>query len=166
MSPLFETLQAVGDPSVVPLLKDAVKQWNYYATMALAGLPNGAGIPALIELAQDPAISSLGADDFALRPLAQVALQYPDAARSLIEQGRLNQIPDAAWSSVAASLAGTYIQHGNQIFGSPPPGVSWSQSEINQRISSIDQLLSVAQNPVARQDLQSARGALLSKLPK
>ena len=166
VSPLFETLQAVGDPSVIPLLKDAAKQWNYYATMALAGLPNGAGIPALIELAQDPAMGSLGTGDFALRPLAQVALQYPDAARTLIEQARLNQIPDTAWSTVASSLAGTYIQYGNQIFGSTIPSVSWSPSEINQRISLIDQLLSVAQSPVGRQNLQNVRGALLSRLPK
>ena len=111
-------------------------------------------------------MGSLGTGDFALRPLAQVALQYPDAARTLIEQARLNQIPDTAWSTVASSLAGTYIQYGNQIFGSTIPSVSWSQSEINQRISLIGQLLSVAQSPVGRQNLQTVRGALLSKLPK
>ena len=52
------TFQALGDANDVSLLKQAVTKWNYYATAALAGLPNGAGIPALIQLAQDPAISS------------------------------------------------------------------------------------------------------------
>jgi len=165
VSPLFETFQAVGDTNVVPLLKQAVTRWNYYATLALAGLPDGAGIPALIQLAQDPAISSMGAGDFALRPLAQVAVQYPDAANALINAARQNQIPDSAWPTVVASLAGTYIQYGNQLFGSTAPPLSWSADEINQRIVLINQMLAATSSPVARQSLESALTSLTSKLP-
>src|SRR5208282_3841166 len=54
VSPLFEMLQHYGDASVVPALQQGAVKWNYYATLALAGLPNGAGISALVTLAQDP----------------------------------------------------------------------------------------------------------------
>ena len=166
VSPLFETIQAVGDTNIVPILKQAVTRWNYYATLALAGLPDGAGIPTLIQLAQDPAISSLGAGDFALRPLAQVAVQYPDAANALIEDARQNRIPDSAWPTVVASLAGTYIQYGNQVFGSTAPALTWSAAEIDQRIALINQMLAVTSSPVARQSLESALASLASRAPK
>ena len=166
VSPLFETFQAVGDTDIVPILKQAVTRWNYYATLALAGIPDGAGIPALIQLAQDPTISSLGVGDFALRPLAQVATQYPDAARALVDAARLNRIPDPAWPTVAASLAGTYIQYGNQVFGSTAPPLNWSATEINQRIALINQLLTVTSSPAARQSLQSSLTSLSNRLEK
>ncbi|HUK81810.1 MAG TPA: hypothetical protein VLZ12_04175 [Verrucomicrobiae bacterium] len=166
VSPLFETIQAVGDTNIVPILKQAVTRWNYYATLALAGLPDGAGIPTLIQLAQDPAISSLGAGDFALRPLAQVAVQYPDAANALIEDARQNRIPDSAWPTVVASLAGTYIQYGNQVFGSTAPALTWSAAEIDQRIALINQMLAVTSSPVAHQSLESALASLASRAPK
>ena len=132
--------------------------------MALAGLPDGAGIPALIELAQDSTITSLGKGDIAFRPLAQVALQYPAAAQALLKYTSSNQIPDSAWPTVAASLSGTYIQYGNQFFGSTSPPVNWSNTEVNQRISLIDQLLSHTSNQAARQPLQNARIALQGRL--
>ncbi len=166
VSPLFETFQALGDANDVSLLKQAVTKWNYYATAALAGLPNGAGIPALIQLAQDPAVNSLGTGDFALRPLAQVALQYPDAARALVDDARQNRIPASAWPTVGASLAGTYIQYGNQLFGSTAPSLDWSATEINQRIALVNQLLAATSSPVARQSLQTALTSLTSRLPK
>jgi hypothetical protein len=166
VSPLFETFQALGDANDVSLLKQAVTKWNYYPTLALAGLPNGAGIPALIQLAQDPAISSLGIGDFALRPLAQAALQYPDAARALVDDARQNRVPASAWPTVGASLAGTYIQYGNQLFGSTAPSLDWSATEINQRIALVNQLLAATSNPLARQSLQSALTSLASRLPK
>jgi len=166
VSPLFETFQALGDANDVSLLKQAVTKWNYYATLALAGLPNGVGIPALIQLAQDPAISSLGTGDFALRPLAQVATQYPDAARALVDDARQNRIVDSAWPTVSASLSGTSIQYGNQLFGSTAPPVDWSGTEINQRISLINQLLAATSSPTGRQYLQSALTTLSSRLPR
>jgi len=166
VSPLFETFQALGDANDVPLLKQAVTKWNYYATVALAGLPNGAGVPALIQLAQDPAINSLGTGDFALRPLAQVALQYPDAARALVDDTRQNRVPDSAWPTVATSLAGTYIQYGNQLFGSTGPSPNWSATEVTDRITLINQLLAATSNPVARQSLQSALTSLSSRLSR
>lgn len=165
LSSLFELLQAYGDPSIVPNLAKAAGRWNYYATLALAGLPNGAGIPTLIKLAQDPAISSMSSGDIALRPLAQVAVQYPDAAQALVDFARQNQIPDKAWTPVSAALAGNYIQYGNQVFGSTSLPPDWSAAQVNQRIALVNQLLSVTMSPVGRQALQNALTSLSTRLP-
>ena len=162
VTPLFEVLQKYGDQNVAGLLEQAAGRWNYYATLALAGLPDGAGIPALIHLAQDPAIRKSANGDFALRPLAQAAMQYPEARTALVEQVRLNQVPDGAWPTVAASLSGNYIQYGNQVFGSTVPPVVWTSDQVSQRIALIDQLLAVAYNSAGQQALQNARAAVLT----
>src|SRR6185436_17501699 len=78
-TPLFELLQKYGDERVAPDLEKSVSKWNYYATLALAGLPDGAGVPSLIRLSQDPAVLAIGKGDVALRALAQVSLTYPEA---------------------------------------------------------------------------------------
>jgi hypothetical protein len=67
VGPLFEALQKFGGPSAVPDLEQATGQWKYYATMALAQLPDGAGIPSLIQMAQDGAGSGKSSRDVALQ---------------------------------------------------------------------------------------------------
>ena len=166
MSPVFEMLQSYGDTNVVGDLESAASRWNYYATLALAGLTNGAGVPSLIRLAQNPAIASMGSGDIALRPLAQAALQYPTAANALVDLARQNQVPDTAWETVSAALAGSYIQYGNQIFGSTSPTLDWSPAQITQRMALINQLLSVATSPTGRNALQKALTSLSGRLPK
>src|SRR5437667_5618101 len=83
VAPLFEVLQKYGDASVVGMLEQAVSRWKYPATLALAGMPDGAGIPTLIRLAQDPAIRGSGIGAYALRTLAEAAQQYAEASVSL-----------------------------------------------------------------------------------
>jgi len=166
ITPLFEVLQKYGDESVVGVLEQAVGRWKYPATLVLAGMPDGVGIPALIRLAQDPAIRASGIGDYALRPLAQAAMQYPDARAALVDQARLNQIPESAWPTLAASLTGNYIQYGNQLFSSTVPTIVWTSDQINQRIAIIDQLLGVTSNAGGQQALQKARAGLLSRFAK
>jgi hypothetical protein len=164
VSPLFETLQRYGDESVSQTLRDAVERWNYYATLSLAGLPDGAGIPTLIELAGDPDVLAMGNGDFALRVLAQVAMQYPDAQTALLNQARTQQVPDTAWPTVASALAGNHIQYGIQIFGSTSTSVKWTPDSVNQRIAYIDRLLSSGVSATGITALQAARQSLLQRL--
>ncbi len=166
VTPLFEVLQKYGDESVVGVLEQAVGRWKYPATLVLAGMPDGAGIPALIRLAQDPAIRESGIGDYALRPLAQAAAQYPEARAALVDQARLNQIPDSAWPTLAASLTGNYLQYGNQLFSSTAPRIVWTSDQINLRVAIIDQLAAVTSNPAGQQALQKARVTLLSRFAK
>src|SRR5205814_7050131 len=165
VTPLFEVLQRYGDEGVIGLLEKSSSKWNFYATLALAGMPDGAGIPALVRMAQDQASAAVGNGDFALRPLAQAALQFPEARARLLEQARLNQVPEKAWPGIAASLAGNYIQYGNRLFGSTAPPVVWSKEQIELRLQLIDQMIAASTNPAGKQVLQNAYAQTLSRLP-
>src|SRR6266404_3004501 len=76
---LFQVLQSYGDAGAVADLERLAPQWNYYATLALAGLPSGEGIPALVRIAQDPTSAETGRYKLPLLMLAQMSSQYPDA---------------------------------------------------------------------------------------
>ncbi|MEO8427324.1 MAG: hypothetical protein ABI651_09460 [Verrucomicrobiota bacterium] len=189
VAPLFQVLQTYGDSSVLADLENSLSKWGYYSTMVLAGMPSGEGIPTLIRIAQERGVSVSLRNEFALQMLAQVSAQYPDASAVLVEQARLNQIPETAWTKIATGLAGdqyqfsknlsdnslpldnvsnlkTYhVQAGNQNFYSTPVTVNGSEEQINQRRALIDQLLAVNSNPAAVQALQNARAALAGKKP-
>jgi hypothetical protein len=164
VAPLFELLQAYGDETVVPLLVKAAQSWRHYATFALAGLHNGVGIPALLELAQDPQLRTTGTGDSVLVPLAQVVTQYPQAAAALVEQAQSNAIPPTAWPSVAKALAGTPTEYGKRIFGRTGSQPSLTNEEISRRVAVIDQMLAANSSSDAAQPLQQARAALTAKL--
>jgi hypothetical protein len=181
---LFQVLQTYGDPSVAADLQKALPQYGYYATMALAGMPSGDGIPSLIQLAQDSAGTGTSQAKFVLQMMAQMSVQYPDAGAALVELARQHQVPESAWGLIAQGLAGdqyqftrqlpddtfpivggpgvkTYhIESGNQNFFSTAFPENWSPTEIDQRRALIDQLLAVNSSPVAVDALQKARGWL------
>jgi hypothetical protein len=166
VTPLFEVLQKYGDEGVIGLLEKSSTKWNFYATLALAGMPDGAGIPALVRIAQEQASAAGGSGDFALRPLVQAAMQFPEARASLLEQARLNQVPEKAWPGIAASLAGNYIQYGNQLFGNTAPPVVWSKEQIGLRLDLIDQMIAATTSPSGKQVLQNAQVHVLNRLPR
>ena len=148
------------------MIEQAATRWNSYAALALAGMADGVGIPALIRLAQDPTVRQAGSGDFALRPLAQAAMQYPEAGAALVEQARLNQVPDSAWPTVARSLGGQYLEYGSHILGSTAPPVMWSSEQISHRVALIDQMLAVTSSAAGQEALQNARTTVLSKSPR
>ena len=127
---------------------------------------DGAGIPALARMAQNQTFAAVGEGDSALRPLAQAALQFSEARASLVEQAHLNQVPEKAWSGIAASLAGNNIQYGNQLFGSTAPPVVWSKEQIDRRLDLINEMLGVTTSPTGKQVLQNAHAQMSSRLPR
>jgi hypothetical protein len=171
MAALFPVLAKYGDAATLQQLQP---QWRYYATIALAGLEGGQGIPALVSQLQS------SRNDFALQLLAQQASAYPEATAALIEQARGNQISESAWPRIVASLTGdqfnvgtpaealgsmpgmkTYhIQSGNQNFYSQPLASTAADAQIPQRLAVIDQLLAATANPSALQALRQARESL------
>jgi hypothetical protein len=188
VGPLFQLIQTYGDASVVAELQANLSQWKYYGAMALANLPEGAGIPALVQIAQDASHSPETSRSFALEMLAQSAAQYPEARAALLEQARLNQIPSPAWREIALILAGDQYQFGHQLSangGSPgsdstiqnyhvqsgqqnfamvPLADTWSVAQISQQVAVIDQLLAVNNDPSAVQLLQQQRTLLAARL--
>ena len=180
---LFQVLQNHGDATTATALAQLQSKWNYYATMALAGLPGGEGVPSLIRQVQDGAAGTGARSGLALQMLAQKGGEYPDAGAALIEQVRHNQISDSTWRKIAAGLAGdqyqigmppelstlsspvpglkTYhIESGNQNFYSLPLNPNLSNDQLSQRLELIDQLLASASSPAALEALQNARTSL------
>jgi hypothetical protein len=168
-------------------LEQATGKWKYYATIALAQLPDGAGIPSLIQMAQDPNASS-GTRTPALEMLAQLSLQSPEARTVLLDQTRLNAISPYTWQTLVPILAGdqmgflnseyedhtsfngvsglktTHLSFGNQNFYSIP-GVL-TPDQISQRSALIDELLALNPNQAAKDALQQARDLLSKRVPK
>ena len=189
VGPLFGVLQQYGGADVVPDLERATGQWRYYAAIALAGLPDGAGVPSLIQMVEDPNGAAKGGRQAALQMLAEVSPQYPAASAALLDQAKLNQIPNATWINISEVLAGHsyqiggpeadsagtgsgsnfksyHLEFGNQNFFSSPNSTVLNTDQINQRVSLIDQLLAVNANATAAELLQRSRASLAALLPK
>jgi hypothetical protein len=177
VAPLFQVLSTYGDASTAANLQQLQSQWRYYATMALAGLEGGEGIPVLVRQVQEPTAGAKR--NLAFQMLAQQAPTHPDASAALIEQARLNKIPDSAWRGITAGLAGdqyylgtqqpgslpglkTYhLASGNQSFYSLPVA---ADGQVAQRNGLIDQLLAATSNQAALTSLQNARATLSAGL--
>jgi len=184
VAPLFQIIQTYGDASVVADLEKDIPQWEYYAMMTLAALPDGQGIPALLRQAQDPSAVGTPRGDLALQMLAQASVERPEAGAALVEKARLNQIPETAWRTLASTLAGSqfemgtplvdnpyagpvnpavqkyHIDEGNQTVYTIPFSPSLFEEQIQQRMDLIDQLLAANSNPASREPLQNARAQL------
>jgi hypothetical protein len=187
VGPLFDIMRNYGDASLAPELEKAVGQYNYYAAMALAEMPNGAGIPSLIQMAE----TGTGRGRTVVwQMLAQASLQSPDALAALAQQARQGQIPPNAWSYIASALKGDRLQFPNSVFESAPvaptlPGLktfhlamgnqnfysvpyqgAWNPQLINQFVTPVDQLLGATSDPTAVQALQETKAYLNGQLPK
>jgi len=188
VGPLFQVLQNHGDVTTAAALEQLQSKWNYYAAMTLAGLPEGEGIPSLIRQVEEAAAGKGTKRDLAFQVLAQVAMQYPDAAASLLEQARLNQIPDSAWRKIIAGLAGDqygigsppnlnpitkslpglkgyHVAVGNQNFYSLPLSATLPPDEINQRLVLLDQFRPFISSSAAAEAWQKGRDSLSGKSP-
>ena len=189
VAPLFELLQKYGGPGAVADLEKAASQWNYYATIALADMREGAGIPALIQMVQDPKAATLGSSHVAFRLLAQLSREFPDAQNALVEQVRQNRIPESAWPELALALQGYRLEYlqsvlpdanvsrtatisqthgvsfGNQRFATTSTLASLTPAQVQQQVRIIDQLLAATAAPAGRQALEGARANLASRLP-
>ncbi|HEY6167505.1 MAG TPA: hypothetical protein VI454_05665 [Verrucomicrobiae bacterium] len=188
VAPLFELFQKYGGPDAVNDLEKASSKWHYYATMALADMRDGAGIPALIQMTRDPNAAAVGSSHVAFRLLAQLSGEYPDAQNALLEQARQNKIPASVWPEIAIALQGYRLQYlqsvlpdanttpvgqitqthgvsfGNQRFATTSTLTALTPAQIQQQVGLIDQLLASSASPLAQQFLQGARSNLASRL--
>jgi len=181
VAPLFEVLQKYGGAEAVSQLQQAGKQWNYYAAIALAQLPEGAGIPALIQIARDGTF----ANTTALEMVTQAAPQYPEARAALVEMVRASRIAPSQWPYLTSLLAGdqfhyqdsafdasnsrtpegaAHVLFGNQHFFTAPPEGGLTPEQISQQTALIDELLALTPEPAAANALKEAK-ELLSKRP-
>jgi hypothetical protein len=187
VGPLFEVLTKYGGADVVPDFEKAAGHWKYYSTIALGNLPDGAGVPALIQMAQD---QNSGNSAAAIQVLAQMAANNQLASDVLIAQARAGQITMPTWITVASVLSGHQFQigsvpqdptapgaitatdlkswhlaFGNQNFYSKPNAANWTPEDVTKRTALIDQLLGVSPPEAVRDLLQQAREQAQGRIP-
>jgi len=185
VAPLFEVLQRYGGQTALGDLVKASTQWNYYGTIALAQLPDEAGIPSLVQLAQNPGTTP-SVREATLQALAEVADRSAEARSALLNLARLNLVTPFSWQMVASSLAGdqvgllnsafenhqalsqvsglrTVATSDNQNFFAAPASLTPEQA--SQRIALIDELLAGTSDAAAAQALQQSRALLSKRFP-
>jgi hypothetical protein len=194
VSPVFETLQAYGgDGAVKDLEQDTI--WRHYSLMALAGMPDGEGIPSLLAAANDPRIPIEQRPQLAFQMLAQAASDYPEAGAALLDLARAGQIPERAWRSLGSALEGMHLKFPLSIFdettaggevgavaGAPRVGgfendtldvrydlrlvaPTWSQEQLDRQLDLIDQLIEATGSAEGKQALGEVRTSLLNARP-
>ena len=178
VAPLFEVLNRYGGISAVPHLEQASGNWNYYASMALAQLPDGAGVPSLVRMAQEQK------GTIPVQMLAQLATANPVARNALLELAGMKMIPSSAWphlqsvlegqqchfsdsffdeSGDTASLNGMTMVHiakGNQNYYVTMDATRLSNEHIDQQMGLVDALEEVVEDPGAAMVLKEAKRAL------
>jgi hypothetical protein len=163
--------------------------------MALAGMPDGKGVPSLVARASNPDVPVEQRSQMAFQMLAQAAAEYPEAGEALIDLARSGQIPERAWRSLGSALEGMHLTFPLAIFdetnvtgegaagGSAPRlggfendtldvrydlrlvSPTWSQEQLDRQIDLIDQLIEATGSPDAKQVLSEARTSLLGSRP-
>jgi len=152
----------------------------------LAQLPDGAGIPSLIQLAQ----GTTPAKGNALEMLAQASPLYPEARAAFLDLARANKISPNLWPYLIPLLAGgayhyqdsafdvslttgnrssrdsAHVLFGNQHFYTAPDLGSLGAAQIDQRMALINDLRLVTADPTALDALQKSQDQLTKRAPK
>jgi len=181
VAPIFELFKNYGDANLATELAQNSKQWNYYSMFALSQLPEGAGIPALVQIVNGDDTLSSSARVPALEMLAQAAGESDLARSALVEQARQNKLTEYNWATLQAFLAGdvlrfqdsvfdadladaeasdqqhTHVNSGNQNFYTGPPPTGLTPEQIRNRAALIDELMNVTTDPAGQQVLQRAK---------
>jgi hypothetical protein len=182
IAPLFEVLGAYGNTDSAQDIEAAAGHWKYYAMSALAQLPEGAGVPSLIRLAEP---NSPGGNRLqALQVLTELAPSNEAARDFLIAQAGSGGIPADYWSYLKQPLAGNqyfvadavltqyppvsnwadlqtiHINAGNQTLYSIPSSASQTPEGIQRQLALIDQLSGFAQGAAAQRSLKQSRQVL------
>ena len=181
VAPLFGVYRDLGDQSALADLYQASSQWRYYSVIALEGMPDGSGVPLLLQMTKDPAMALNGQRDLALQMLAQSTTRYPEAGEALLEQAKAGAIPERTWEQIASALSGARLEYSNDPFTATNVGpvAQWHHVSVGnqyflgrvtapdltpeqrqQQVGLINQLLGVAPSDAVRQTLQKARDLL------
>lgn len=179
LGPVYQLLGEAGATSVDEL-SQAPQHMQHYASVTLALLPDGKGVPALLEeLKRSGKKFDSQKDQLRLKLLAQVAVDQPEAATALADLASQNLIPDKIWPEIAAIAAGleqiqlskrdgtVLSQHqitsanGNQILYRSRTDGPRDAAEALARLAFVERLFRSAPDGAANQALASA----LDRLP-
>ena len=95
--PLFQTLasEAANGANVTADLAQYAEKWPFYSAIALAALPDGAGVPSLTQIAQGTVPGNQAA---AVEGLTELAPQNANALSSLLDLAKSGVLSDAVLS--------------------------------------------------------------------
>jgi hypothetical protein len=185
VAPLFEVLQLFGGVEVLADLESAARHWGQYATLALGDLPDGAGIPALLRIADvSPNGSPNAARLESLQIIAQLASSNDEARTSLLALARAERLPAHVWPYLARPLSGeharlentmldtraampedkrtgtVHVAGGNQnlVWGRSEGEIS--PAEIQRQRSLVDELALVTRDPDGQRVLEQVRALI------
>jgi len=186
VAPLFAVLQDYGDASVVFDLQQVYPRFKNYTAAALANLPHGAGIPALMALVDDAEAVAQQPDSFTVLMLAQSSRHYPEAGELLVDLAGAGQLSRSNLVHIGLTLAGREYAlkmdsvnkgpqdtaAGGQSAATNPVSIEsdrnaadqWSAVDIEQRLTLIDQLLDTDPDPYAAGVLERSRNVLSTRL--
>jgi hypothetical protein len=185
VAPLFDLLRTYRADDAVALLERSAGDWSEYAVIALADLPDGAGIPSVTALALT---ADAGDRSFAFRVLAQATAENQEARDELVALAHAGEIPDDVWPAMAEALAGRRLRLARGMFDGTPLGdrgvggpqprrtyyvqwlnvryeedvvsTDWSDDGVDRQLAVIDGLREATSSPAAVQALQRARESL------
>lgn len=184
VAPAFEVLNRFGGPAVAAELEQAAGKWNYYATAALAKMPDGAGVPSLIKLAQGLDNAPTLGSGPAMQMLASLAADNEQARAAFLEIAKSGRVPPNSWAGFTPILAGdrlhftdevlgdsapadanadvrkSHVAIGNQNFWTAAPTGAGASDQYANQLKWLDQLASVASSPAAQAAVQRARGVI------
>ena len=116
VAPLFEVLLQFGGVEATTDLERVASHWGHYATLALAEIPDGAGVPSLLRIADSPAGRlPHPARLQALQVIAQLAPSNEQARTSLLALAREDGIPAPLWPYLARPLGGEQARLQNPL---------------------------------------------------
>jgi hypothetical protein len=155
----FELLSALGNEETALVLAESPLDHGAYASIALASLPEGAGLPALeLQARQFEAGRDTIEGRLAIQLLAQQAPRYPQAAAALIELAERGAIPHDLWPYVLDLVAGNWTL----TLEAPSSGVFGSHTYYRPEGDQV--IYRVAPTPGAEDELQSQRLYVLDGL--
>lgn len=158
VGPIFQVMRDYGDSTVIAQIEEGLQKWPYYATLGLAGLSDGAGIPTLLREGEQLKANPLHAE-FALKALGQSAAQKPDVANALLQHAQSGMIQDRAWLKIVDGIVGSQFEFGMADPKNKYPGVTtFRLPDGNQEYHSIP--FTAAVSP----EMAAQRQQLLEKL--
>ena len=179
--PLFNVMAQYGGVAAVADLQKTTSPFRYYSALALADVPDGAGISALSQMLRQPNGPPRATHNAALEALAQLAPSYPDARELILKQAMAGQIPETLWPSIAESIAGAkfhisnmseegltpqsgdktyHLDQGPQNFYSRPNAVQLTPEQKQQMSHFVDQLLQTQVPALGIESLQKSKEKL------
>lgn len=186
IGPAFEALSRWGGTGAATELASWSGQWRYYSGIALAAMPDNAGVSALMDLAARGSTTERG---FALEMLVQSAHASPAAREALLSAVAAGKVPESQWLQMGPVLTGetyqfmdavrdaarggastdglksTHISHGNQNFFVGPPSGGWTSDQLRAQVKLLDELAAVVPSGAGRTAVDEARARINQRTP-